>query len=368
MSIEFVGLDVHMRSIEIAVADPERGSEVRRFGRCGGELRDFEKALRQLEERYPSLLFAYEAGPTGYVLHRYLKERGHECLVVAPTRIPKLPGDRVKTDRRDARQLARLLRAGDLQSVYVPTDEDEAMRDLCRARDDARKSLGQAQRRLKSFLLRHGQTYPANRKSWTEPHTRWLKSLRFDEKPRRISFEEYRIAVDERTWQFRRLDGHIAELAPKWRMWSYIRALQAMRGVRLTVASTVGAELGDLTRFDKPTQLMSYVGLVPSENSSGGRRSQGGITKAGNGPARRMLIEAATSYRYRAAVTVAIRKRQQGVPQSVIEIAWRAQLRLCKLSQRLRARGKHANKVKTAVAREMLGFMWAIAQEVPIAE
>jgi transposase len=311
------------------------------------------------------LVFAYEAGPCGYVLHRYLTQKGLECRVVAPSLIPKKPGDRVKTDRRDAVEIARLLRSGDLTSVYVPRVEDEAIRDLARAREDALRGLKSAKLRLKSFLLRLGLHY-AGKARWNDAHKRYLARVVCPTPAQQIVFQESMRAIDEQAERLARLEAELRERATSWRLAPVVEAIQALRGVQDTVALTVVAELGDLTRFDNPRQLAAFVGLTPSEYSSGAMRRQGGITKAGNSHARRVLVEGAWAYRYPAKISAHIQRRIDALPQVARDIGWKAQVRLCKRFRRLTARGKHANVVVTAIARELLAFMWAIAKEVPI--
>jgi transposase len=303
--------------------------------------------------------------PCGYWLYRYLTRTGLACLVVAPSLIPRKPGDRVKTDKRDAVTLARLARSGDLTPVYVPDVPDEALRDLARAREDALRDLHAARFRLKALLLRNDIRY-AGRANWSAEHLRWLARLVLPTPAQQIVFQEYVRTVSERTDLLRRLEIELLEHAKTWRFAPVVDALQALRGVQFTVAITTIAELGDLTRFDSPRQLMSYLGLTPSEYSSGERRRLGGITKAGNGHARRVLIEAAKAYRHRAKVSEPIQARQQQLPKAICDIAWRAQVRLCGRYRRLLARGKHPNTVAAAIARELAAFMWAIAQARPV--
>jgi transposase len=279
--------------------------------------------------------------------------------------IPKKPGDRVKTDRRDAVELARLLRSGDLTPVYVPSVEDEAIRDVCRARDATRVTLKAAKLRLKSFLLRHGLNY-VGRADWNDAHRRYLAKVVCPTPAQQIVFQEAVRAVDEQVERLARLEQELLELLPKWRMHPVVEALQALRGVQWLVALTIVAELGDLTRFDNPRQLAAFVGLTPSEHTSGDKRRQGGITRTGNPRARRVLVEAAWAYRYPAKVSVHIQRRIDKLPKIAQDIGWKAQVRLCKRHRRLIARGKHANIVTTAIARELLAFMWAIAKEIPI--
>jgi len=361
----FVGLDVHKDSISVAYAIGGSSAPPQFIGPIGTRQRDIGKLVRRLQSRASRLMFAYEAGPCGYRLHRDLTAQGYECQVVAPSLIPKRPGDRVKTDRRDAVELARLLRGGDLTPVYVPRVEDEAIRDLCRAREAARVTLRAAKLRLKSFLLRHGLNY-TGRANWSDAHRRYLAKVVCPTPVQQIVFQEYVRAVDEQVDRLGRLEEELAELAPRWRLYPVVQALQVMRGVQWVVALTVVSELGDLTRFANPRQLAAFVGLTPSEHSSGPKRRQGGIAKTGNGRARRVLVEGAWAYRYPAKVSEAIQKRQEGLPKTVQDIGWKAQVRLCRRFRRLTARGKHANVVVTAIAREMLAFMWSIAREVSI--
>jgi transposase len=295
-----------------------------------------------------------------------LTEKGLDCRVVAPSLIPKKPGDRVKNDRRDAVEIARLLRSGDLTGVYVPSVEDEAIRDVCRARDATRVTLKAAKLRLKAFLLRLGFNY-VGRADWNKAHRRYLAQVVCPTQAQQIVFQESLRAVDEQVERLARIEQELLELAPKWRMYPVVEALQALRGVQWIVALTVVAELGDLTRFDNPRQLAAFVGLTPSEHTSGDKRRQGGITKSGNARARRVLIEGAWAYRYPAKISAHIQRRIDTLPKIAQDIGWKAQVRLCKRYRRLIGRGKHANIVTTAIARELLAFMWAIAKEVPIA-
>lgn len=359
----FVGLDVHKDSISVAFAAGDTSPHY--LGQIGTRQCDIDKLIRKLQSRSPRILFAYEAGPCGYVLHRYLTRKGLDCRVVAPSLMPKRPGDRVKTDRRDAVELARLLRSGDLAPVYVPTVEDEAIRDLARAREDTLRTLKACKLRLKSFLLRLGLHY-VGRANWNDAHRRYLARVVCPTPAQQIVFQESIRAVDEQVERLARLEAELREQVASWRLAPLVASIQALRGVQDTVAITVVAELGDLTRFDNPRQLAAFVGLTPSEYSSGATRHQGGITKAGNSHARRVLVEGAWAYRYPAKVSAYIQKRIQSLPKPVRDIGWKAQVRLCKRYRRLAARGKHHNIIVTAIARELLAFMWAIAQEVPI--
>ena len=307
----------------------------------------------------------YEAGPTGYGLQRALSQHGYHCQVIAPSLIPKRAGDRVKTDRRDAVNLARLERAGELTAVYVPQVEDEAMRDLSRAREDAKRAETRARQQLLALLLRHGLKY-SGKTAWSQPHLRWLARIKLPQPAQQIAFQEYVDAITEAAARVERLITQIRMLLPEWRMAPVVEALQALRGVSLVTAVITVAEIGDLTRFTNPRQLMAYLGLVPSEHSSGSRRRLGAITKAGNSHLRRVLVESAWAYRLPARVTRIIRLRQEQLPKPVCEIAWRAQLRLCARYRRLTLKGKTKQVVVTAIARELAAFMWAIALEVKV--
>jgi transposase len=362
----FVGLDVHKETIAVAQVAEERAAEVMSLGTIGTRQCDIDKLLRKLHSKGQTLHFVYEAGPCGYWLYRYLTKKDLKCWVVAPSQIPKKAGDRVKTDRRDAVQLARLLRSGDLTPVYVPSVEDEAIRDLVRAREDVLKDLKAAKVRLKAFLLRQDIRYEG-RATWGPAHLRWLADVVCPTPAQQLVFQEYVRSVSEHTERLQRLEAELATLVPNWRWAPVVEAIQALRGVQFTTAVTLIAELGDLRRFDPPRQLMSYLGLTPSEYSSGDRRRQGAITKTGNAHARRVLVEGAWAYRYPAKVSRHLQLRLEKVPKAIQDISWKAQVRLCKRYRRLIARGKNANQVVVAVAREMAAFVWAIAREVAVA-
>jgi transposase len=339
--------------------------EVRHFGRIGGAMDALDRAVRKLASQGSTLRFVYEAGPCGYEIYRHLTRKGFGCKVVAPSKTPKKRGDRIKNDRRDAETLARMERAGELTAIYVPREEDEAMRDLTRSREDAGKALKTARHQLNAFLLRYGKRYPG-RASWTPSHMRWLSDIALPHPSQQIVLQESILAVTGCTERTTRLTDQILKLLPEWRMYPVVKALQALRGVAPIVAATTLAEIGDLGRFQNPRQLMAYLGLVPSEDSSGESTHRGSITKTGNGHVRRVLIEAAHAYGFPARVSRHLLKRQEGLPQPVLAIAWKAQVRLCGRFRRLMARGKLKTKVVTAIARELCGFMWAIAQEVKV--
>lgn len=366
-SITFVGLDVHKNSIEVALADAGRGGELRHYGAIGGDLDSFGRLLRKLVSTGSELHFVYEAGPCGYELYRYLTAKGFDCAVVAAPAGDATKGGRkrIKNDHRDAVTLARLHRAGELTYVFVPREDDEAMRDLTRAREDALKAQLVARQQLSGMMLRLGFRYNGKSK-WTLQHFRWLSDIKMPTPPQQVVFQEYIHAIKETTERVERFTRQIEVLAPTWRMFPVLRACQALRGVSLVVAVTVVAELGDLSRFDNPKQLMAFLGLVPSEHSTGEKTRKGGITKTGNGHVRRVLTEAAHSYSHPARISRGLLQRQEGLSQSVRDIAWKCQVRLCARFRRLMAKGKGRNVVVTATARELAAFMWAIAKETPI--
>jgi transposase len=363
--ITVVGIDSHKNSMEIVTADAFGAMEVRRFGTIGGTMDALDRAVRKLASRGTALHFVYEAGPCGYEIYRHLTEKGFSCKVVAPSKTPRKSGDRIKNDRRDAETLARMERAGELTAIHVPCEEDEAMRDLTRGREDAVRALRTARQQLSAFLLRYGKRYPG-KKPWTPAHLRWLSDLSLPHPSQQIVLQEYIAAVREGTERTARMMDQILQLLPEWRWNPVVEALQALRGVAPLVAVTTIAEIGDLSRFENPRRLMAYLGLVPSEDSSGETTHRGSITKTGNGHVRRALIEAAQAYVFPARVSRHLLKRQADLPEPIRAIAWKAQVRLCGKFRRLSARGKLRTKVVTAVARELSGFMWAIAREVKV--
>jgi len=364
--IKYVGLDVHKDSITIAIADDGRDGEVRVYGKIANDFNQIDKVMRKLISQNSQLRCVYEAGPCGYPIYRHLNSRGIDCVVVAPALIPKKSGDRIKNDRRDAAKLATLHRAGELTTVYVPDQEDEALRDLIRARGDIQNALRKLKQQINAFLLRHGMDFPGKSK-WSKAHLTWLAGIKMPHPAQQIAFTEYLDALANSDARILRINKQIVSFCQTWRLRPVVEALQSLRGVSLITAVTVIAELGDLTRFNNPAQLMAYLGLVPSEHSSGDTIKKGGITKTGNTHARRALIESAQAYRLPARKSITIRKRQEGLSEDVLDIAWNAQLRLCHRYRRLIAKGKKHNVVITAIARELAGFIWAIVRAVPLA-
>lgn len=303
-------------------------------------------------------------GPCGYSLHRQLTEMGWDCQVVAPSMIPKKAGDRVKTDRRDSLMLARLHRAGELTAVWVPDGVQEALRDLTRAREDMKHLERQAKQRLLAFLLRHGRGYDG-KSNWTQAHYRWLETQKFAHAVQQIVFQEYVDLVKAMDKRIEAIDKQIEVAAFDSVFWPVIQGLMALRGVSLLTATTIVAEIGDLRRFTSAPELMAYLGVVPSEHSSGGTKSRGGITKTGNGHVRRVLVEAAWTYRHPARKSPTLQRRAERTPEVVQEIAWNGQKRMCRRYKLLEGRGKLKVQVCTAIARELTGFIWAIGQALP---
>jgi transposase len=359
----FVGLDVHAETIAVAVAEPS--GEVRGLG----TIPNTPEAVRRLMKKLApaeSLRVCYEAGPTGYVLYWQLTQLGVACDVVAPTLVPVKPGDRVKTDRRDAEKLARSYRSGDLTPVWVPDAAHEALRDLVRAREAAKKDQLRARHRLGKFLLRHGRRAPAGIKAWGTKHQSWLQTLRFDHGAQEATRLDYVTEVDHARDRIGRLERAMDDAvvhAPET-MRAVIAALQALRGIAQLSAVTIVTEVGELSRFARPRQLMGYSGAVPSEHSSGATTRRGAITKTGNAHLRRIVIEAAWAYQHRPAIGATLRARQRGVSEEIKAIAWKAQHRLHTRYGRLLAKGKLKPQVVTAVGRELLGFIWAIGVQV----
>jgi transposase len=359
--VRFVGLDVHAESIVIAVADagtapaeiwksvafshPRLLAELKKLGRLNG------------------LKVCYEAGPTGFGLQRFLACQGIDCVIVAPSLVPQTSGSRVKTDRRDARKLAHFLRSGDLTAVWIPDEPTEALRDLERAREDARIAERRARQQLLKFLLRHERRYTEGTSHWTVRHWAWVRRQTFDQPASQRVLEDYVQTVQQATQRVRQLTQDIQECVPDWALAPVVKNLQAFRGLQLVTATGVTAEVGNFERFQKASQFMAFMGLVPSENSSGKSRRQGGITKTGNRHVRRLLTEAAWHYYdCPAGISAALAKRREGVSAEVVAIAEKAQRRLRRKAYNLRRRAMPPNKIVTALARELAGFLWAAAR------
>jgi len=361
-STKYVGMDVHKETIAVAIANEGRRDPV-----YYGEIPNSAEAIRKLVKKVASngevISFCYEAGPCGYEVYRQLIDLGQKCDVVAPSLIPRKSGDRVKTDRRDANTLSRLHRAGELTAVWVPDKEQEAMRDLTRAREDMKAMEWHAKQRLGSFLLRHGKRYPG-RSKWTQAYFRWLEGIKFEIPVQQVVFQEYVDTLKQMQGRVASLEEEMRRAVEGWSLAPVVTGLMALRGIDIIAAMTVIAELGDISRFDSPRQLMAHLGLVPSEYSSGSCRQRGGITKTGNGHARRVLIEASWCYRLPARKTAHLRRRAEKASETVQAIAWKAQKRLCKRYWYLINKGKLPVEACTAVARELSGFLWAIACEV----
>jgi transposase len=363
----FIGLDQHADTIAVAVAEDGRESEVRSLGVIPNRPASIARLLKKLGTD-ATLQVCYEAGPCGYVLYRQLTQLGVHCDVVAPTLVPVKAGDRVKTDRRDALKLARCYRAGDLTPVWVPDQAHEALRDLVRAREAAKKDQLRARHRLGKFLLRHGQRPPQAMTAWTGQYLAWVRTVSFAEFGRQATLVDYLAEVDHAAARVKRLDDHLDEAlaGASAETQALVAGLQALRGVAQTTALTLIAEVGRPSRFPRAQQMMGYSGLVSSEHSTGGpgKARRGAITKTGNAHLRRVIVEAAHAYRHRPGMSAKLRQRQAKLSPAVLEIAWKAQHRLHKRYRQLQGRGKPLGQVVTAVARELVGFVWSIAVQV----
>jgi transposase len=363
----FVALDTSKLRNAVAIAETGRSGEVRFLGEIENTAAATGKLVRKLAGKYDRLAFCYEAGPTGYGLYRQITELGHECLVAAPALIPKKAGDRVKTNRRDALGMVKQFRAGELTAVWVPDPRHEAMRDLTRARGAAVEDLRAKRQQVLSFLLRLGLHYPGA-KTWTRAHMNWLAAQKLAHPEQRIAFEEMLLAVRQAQERIARLEAAIGDAVPDWSLAAAVEGLMAMRGIDLVTATALLAEIGDLSRFRTPRELMAYLGLVPSEHSTGDKVRRGPITKAGNRRARRLVVESAWSYRHPPRVGKKKQDRVAAAPQPVREIAWKAQHRLYRRYRALIRKGKHKSVVVTAIARELCGFIWAVYREITTAD
>jgi transposase len=363
----YLGLDVHAEDIAVAIAEAGRDGEVRNYGEIPNTFHSVEKLLRKLGHPDKDLRVCYEAGPCGFVLARFLKKKGIACDVIAPSLTPKGSGDKIKTDRRDARMLARLHRAGELTAVHVPDDRDEAIRDLCRARTDAVQDQRSGRHQLKAFLLRNGYRY-GEKTSWSAAHMRYLRELILPHPAMKIVLEEYLQCIDAAAERIERLEVHMKALLDEWHMKPVVIALMGFKGYQTVAAMITVSEIGDIHRFPHPRQLMAYLGLVPSESSSGGSRAQGSITKCGNGHLRWIFNECAQHYRLPPKISQELTTRQEAIPKAyrrqVIEISWRCQNRLHERGRKLAARGKTRQKAQIAMARELSAFVWEVMRAV----
>jgi transposase len=362
----YIGLDVHKDSITIAIAQPGPKGEIRLFGTIANSLEALERFLRRLRQAHPGarLEIAYEAGPCGFGIARRLQQLKVPCLVAAPSLIPKAPGSPFKTDKRDARAIARLVRAGELTAVYIPEPTDEAIRDLCRARTDAVDDLRRCRLRLKAFLLRHGYRYQG-KANWSQPHMRYLRELVLPHPAMKAILEEYLQGIDAAHQRVQRLEASLLSLLDTWRLKPAVQALMAFRGFQLVAAMITVSELGDIHRFAHPRQLMTYLGLVSTEDSSGPRQRLGKISRCGNGHQRWILTECAEHYVLPPKVSKELSRRQEGQSPEVCALSWKAQNRLHLRFTRLLARRLPRNKAKVAVARELCGFLWALLRTQP---
>lgn len=364
--VKYIGLDVHKNSISLATADQGRDAEVRYYGKIGNNMDQLMKLCRKFISQGYELRCVYEAGCCGYHIYRFLTGNGIECEVVAPSKIPRKSGDRLKNDQRDCLSLARLHRAGELTEVYVPNEEDEALRDLVRARGDAQNAHKKAKQQLASFLLRYQIVFHGKSK-WSKAYFNWLAAISMPLPAQQITLQEYIDTVNMCNNRVARITEQVLIFSKQSRLYPLIKALQSMRGISVIVAATLASELGDISRFEHPEELMAYLGLIPAEQSSGDKQRKGSITKTGNGHVRKALIISAQAYRLPARKTREMLRRQEGIPDNICDISWKAQLRLCCRYRHLISRGKNTNVAKTAVARELAGFVWAIATEVPLA-
>ena len=361
-----LGLDVHKDSITIAIAPAGRQNEVRLYGTITHDLHALEKALSRIRKAHPGaqLEVAYEAGPCGFGLARRFQQLHVPCLVAAPSLIPKQPGSPFKTDQRDARTIARLLRAGELTGVYVPEPTDEAIRDLCRARTDAVDDQRRSRFRLKAFLLRHGYRYQG-KANWCQAHMRYLRELVLPHPAMKTILEEYLQGIDAAHARVERIEASMLQLLETWRLKPAVQALMAFRGFQLVASMITVSELGNIHRFEHPRQLMTYLGLVPTESSSGPHQRLGGISRCGNGHQRWLLTECAEHYALPPKISKELSARQEGQPRAVRDLSWKAQNRLHLRFNRLLARRLQRNKAKVAIARELCGFLWALLRTQP---
>lgn len=359
----YIGIDAHKNTNVIALAFADMSKAIL-HKKVSADLRRTVDEIRHIQKKYDvtkeDIQICYEAGPTGFVLARRLIQLGYDCIVIAPSKIPTQPGDKKKTDRRDARKLAGLLRANELTAVHIPDVEDEVIRDVCRGRSDAVQELVRAKKQLLSFMLRNGYRYKGD-SHWTEAHMRFLREMVLPHRAQKMILEEYIQRIDMMIGQIKRIEDQMMQLLETWKRKPLVDALMGMRGFKLVAAMVIVSEIGCFSRFKHPKQLMAYLGLVPSEESSGDNRCMGPITKCGNGHARWMLIESAGHYRMPPKISKALSKRQEGLSREVLKVSWHAQNRLNKRWFQLSLRNVHFNKIRTAVARELSSYIWDLA-------
>jgi transposase len=362
----YIGIDAHKETNTVALAF-EGNTPPQIYGKVSADLDRFLVALRTIQKKYEvgknDIALCYEAGPTGFVLARRLLKLGYACVVVAPSKIPSASGDRIKTDRRDARNLARLLRAGELSGIHIPDAADEVIRDVCRGRTDAVQTLARAKKQLLSFMLRNGYRYKG-KSHWSEAHMRYVREQMFSDPAQKLILEEYLQRIDFSLKQIEHIDEQMSKLLQTWSRKPLVEALMGFRGFQQTAAMVLISEIGDFERFRHPKQLMSYLGVVPSEYSTGGKRSQGAITKCGNSHARWMLVESAEHYRKPPKISKSLSARQEHLSRDVRALSWHAQNRLNKRWNRLMFKGKHPNLIRVAVARELSSYIWDLARIV----
>ena len=361
----YVGLDVHKETTVVALAEGGREGKVTEYGTMSSGLHAMKKFLAKMRKPDRKLHFVYESGPTGFALQRRLSAWGEDCIVVSAVHVPKKAGDRVKTDRRDAIQLARMHRSGELEAIHVPRVEDEAIRDLCRGRVDARQDQRRNKQRLKSQLLRNGYNYKG-KTSWNDPHRRYLRELVLQHPAQKSTLEEYIMSIDQAAERIDRIDTQLQLLVEDWQMRPLVKALMGLKGFAWLSATVIAAELGDLKRFPKACNLMDYLGLTTSEHTTGTRQRKGSITKAGNSHARYFLVESAQHYYKRPKVSKELSRRQEGLSEEIKTISWEAQGRLYKRYWALANRGLMIQKIQVAIARELAGFVWAVGQQVEL--
>jgi transposase len=366
MTKVYIGIDTHKDSNVLASAFAGR-DKPQHLGKVSADLDRFLAWLRKFQKQHDlakeEIALCYEAGPTGFVLARRLIKLGYDCVVIAPSKTPRKSGDKVRTDRRDARKLAHYLRSGDLTAVHIPDVEDEVIRDVCRGRTDAVQEVKRCKQQLMGFLLRNGYRY-TGKAHWTEAHMRYLRELVFAHRTQKTILEEYLQRIDTTHAQISRIGDQMELLLKTWSRRPLVEALMGFRGFQRTASMVLISEIGDFARFSHPKQLMAFLGVVPNEDSTGQKRRQGPITKCGNTHARWMLIECAGHYRMPPKISKALSKRQEGLSREVKALSWHAQNRLNKRWFKLSMRKIHFNKIRVAVARELSSYLWDLAHIV----